>query len=105
MKSDLKCKIDGVAIGEINAELLTPPGSLNCKYAYLNSATEARMGSGHFNQWSEPTIAKFAELLELMERDIIAAMFEPDGGNPYPSAPTMDSAPHPYDVPDTVPGL
>ncbi|SRR5258708_6212665 len=76
MKSDSKCKIDEVQVGEIHADMFSPPGVLTCKYAYVESKTTRRMGSGNFNQWSDETLNKFKELIELMERDISYSVFE-----------------------------
>lgn len=81
IKSDGKCKIDGVELGELTYTVLgAPTPVLSVKYAYVSSATGGRYGHGHMNTiWSETTMARLAELVASVEADVAAQVF--DGGS------------------------
>ena len=74
-KSQARCRIDAVGVGELQVNLLTPHPVLEAKYALMNSETAQRMGAGNRNVWSEETMSKLFELIAQMEKDICMDVF------------------------------
>lgn len=95
--SDQKCRIDAVEVLEADFNFLGPVPRISAKYAYLDSKTGDRLGSGNRNQeWSAETLEKLEELIASMERDIIKTVFSGestvDGGSGA-ADPTSDGVP------------
>ena len=76
MKAAGRPKIDGVRVGEVEADFLIPLPTISVKFAYENSETGRTCGFGYHSTWSEETMQKMRELISSMETDIINAMFE-----------------------------
>jgi hypothetical protein len=72
------CLIDGVSIKEIKAESFETLGILNCKFAYIISASGGTCGYGTWQMWSDGTVQKYKDLVESMEKDIVKSLFEAD---------------------------
>lgn len=94
--SDGKCRIDGIQIGEIALNLLGPSPSMTAKYALCGASTGSRFGAGTRYSWGEATLSKLRELVEMMEMEISADVFE--GGSTTTGGVT-DSTPQVDDVP------
>lgn len=75
-----KCRIDGVALGEINAVLIGQPAQVSAKYALVHSSSGSTCGSGTMRDWSPGTMSKFRDLISSMEDDILNMLFESAGG-------------------------
>jgi hypothetical protein len=110
LKGEGLIRIDGLAVGEVSVNLLSPDIHMAVKYAFVNSLTAERFGSGNRNtDWSSETIQKLAELIQAIEQDLVRTMFS--GGAPAveEAPPTTDSvgeqtSPNQSDE-DGVPGL
>lgn len=100
-------RIDGVAIGEVSINLLSPTVHLTAKYALINSQTAERFGAGNRNSnWSDATLTKLGELIEAMENDVCLEVFTGGVGE---VAPTTDGV-HEPELPnqsddDQIPSL
>jgi hypothetical protein len=72
-----KCKIDGVAVGDVTIDMFAPQGpSLAARFAYVSASSGERMGSSNRNQgWGPETMDKLQELIACMERDICGDVF------------------------------
>lgn len=97
-KSDGQCKVDAVEVGELTfVGIGSPTAVLSCKYALANAETGDRFGAGRRNtNWSERTMSLLQGLLESMERDILADLFErgaTSGGVVEELLPTTDDIP------------
>ncbi len=87
VKGEGSVRIDGVAVGEITINLLSPTVHLAARYAFTNSLTAERFGSGNRNSnWSSTTLEKLGELVESMEKDLCQEMFT--GGVTATEGPT-----------------
>lgn len=97
VKSDGKCKIDGVEIGDVRLHMFGTSPTLYAKYAFSNTNSGSRFGSGRRTQnWSESTWAKVRELLQSMEQDIVSELFEGEattGSVEEKAPPTTDDVP------------
>lgn len=95
-KAEGQCRINGVTIGELSADLLSASERVTAQYAYVNTDTGERFGRGHRNVWSQETMDKFHELVAHMEKDICLDLFGQGttitGVNP-PQASTSDGVP------------
>jgi hypothetical protein len=76
-KSDGRCKIDAVEVGELEFKALGPqPPVLSVRYAYANAQTGDRYGSSNRNQgWSERTLKILSSLVESVEADVARDLF------------------------------
>jgi hypothetical protein len=76
-KSEGRCKIDAVEVGELDFKGLGPqPPVLSVRYAYANSRTGDRFGSSNRNQgWSEKTLGLLSQLVESIEQDVARDLF------------------------------
>jgi hypothetical protein len=92
------CQINAVSVGEISIDLFAPSPVLNVKFAYINTTTGYRVGSGQRSNWSEETLKSLHALVESMERDIAQAVGDVD--TTTPSATRLESA-----TTDDVPSL
>lgn len=76
VKGEGSPRIDGVAIGEVGCNLLSPTVHLTAKYALVNSVTAERFGSGNWSSnWSDETLTKLGELIQSMEQDVCRSVF------------------------------
>jgi hypothetical protein len=91
MKSNGKCRIDGVEVGEISADLMLPVKSISVKFAYKDSVNGRNCGFGFQNVWGEETLNKFRSFIEAAEADIIATMFE--GGEVISNSSPVEEIP------------
>lgn len=73
-------KFDGMAIGEISINFLSPTVHMEAKAAFVNSETGTTHGWTKSAQWSPETMRKLQELKELMEQDLAKVHFVGDGG-------------------------
>lgn len=98
-KSESQSKIDAVEAGELSLTLIGLPAPvLSVKYAYANSESGTRFGYGNKNMdWSEETLQALAHLVELVERDICAAVFQPGA--------TTGAVVVPFDTAGGIPSL
>lgn len=76
MKTTAKCKVDSVVVGEIQMVRIGTPVPLTAKFALKSDASGISFGAGTMSTWSKTTLDKLSELLESMENDILAALFE-----------------------------
>jgi hypothetical protein len=99
-KSDGRCKIDAVEVGELEFKALGPqPPVLSVRYAYANSQTGDRYGSSNRNQgWSEKTLNLLSALVESVELDVVRSLFnnsatissgDVGGSDPTDSIPSL----------------
>ncbi len=66
-------KFDGLAVGELTANFMGGPGSveLKAKVAFVSTKTGATHGSSvHAGPWSSEVLAKLRELADVMEQDL-----------------------------------
>lgn len=97
--SDGKCRIDGVAIGELQVNTLGSGATITAKYAMCESSTGSRFGAGTRSLgWSDDTLARLRDLLDSMERDICRELFS--GGTTAGGGQETLAAPG-----DDLPGL
>ena len=88
---DGRCRIDGVALGEVTLNLLGPEPVLTAKYALTNTVSGTRFGAGTRSHWSSDTLQRLTDLVEAMEKDCASDIFEPgdsttlSGVSPFPS--------------------
>jgi hypothetical protein len=76
IKSEGKCRIDGVAVGEFSINLLGPTPFITAKYMLLASESGERFGAGNRNaNWSDETMKALAVLIGSMERDLSKDVF------------------------------
>jgi hypothetical protein len=68
-------KFDGLAVGELSANLLGPMAKLTAKAAFINSETGHTHGWTTNEQWSPETIVKLRELRAAMEADLARIHF------------------------------
>jgi hypothetical protein len=66
---------DKVALGEMSVDLLGQK-TLIAKFKLVNSENGRSYGSTSKREWSPEVWAKFAELRELLEREVDAGLFE-----------------------------
>jgi hypothetical protein len=97
-KSDGKCKIDGVEVGELTfVGIGSPTPVLSVKYAYVFAETGDRMGYSNRNLgWSERTLSLLNDLLLSVEEDVAREVFDlstTTGGVLASTDPTTDSIP------------
>lgn len=94
-------KVNGVQIGEFQADLLGPFPVLTAKVALVDVDNSQRFGASHHNAWSAATVQKLLELVASMETDVCDQLF---GGartaQPMPLPPDDRKVPE-----DEVPGL
>lgn len=95
-RSDGQCRIDGLEVLEVEFDFITSLPRLSAKYAYVNSTTGERLGSGHRNQaWSAQTLELLEGLKLSMERDVTAVLFSGENVDDGSGAvePTSDGVP------------
>jgi hypothetical protein len=97
IKSNNKCKIDGVDIGEVSINLFGAAPSASVKYALINAESGVRYGAGTCLDWSPEVTQKLDELLVAMERHICVHVFGDE--------PTVSGAPTPDPTTDGVESL
>ena len=99
-KSDGKCRIDSVAVGEIGLNLLGPTPMVSSKYALMEATSGERFGAGNRNaNWSDETMKLVELLVASVEKDIASDLFESGEVTAQP-AETYDTS-----AGDSVPGL
>lgn len=77
IRSDGKCKINGLGVGEVTISLLGPLPVLSAKYVFINTESGDRFGAGNRNQnWSKETLDHLEALVHSMERDLRGDVFE-----------------------------
>lgn len=109
LKGEGQIRIDGVAVGELSVNLISPTPHMAVKYAFINSATAERCGAGNRNtNWSSETLTKLGELIQSIEQDLVMELFT-GGAQPSEAPPTTDSvgedpSPNPSDE-DGIPEL
>jgi hypothetical protein len=69
-------KFDAIALIEFSVDFKGPTAHVSGKAAYVNTRTGNTHGWTTSTAWSAETIAKLAELRELMEQDIASRDFE-----------------------------
>lgn len=76
-------RIDSFFLGELHVDLLNADASMRVTVGYQDSKTQRRLGSTHkMTGWSAETMQKLRELLEAVENDVAADLFD---GTPNPS--------------------
>jgi hypothetical protein len=93
-------KIDGVEVGELKFDSIhSPTPVLSVTYAFTNSKTGDRYGSGHRNVgWSPKTLEALSALVAAIETDVCTDLFEE-------SATISGVAQAPPDPIDGIPSL
>jgi hypothetical protein len=91
-------KFDSIFLGEITLNLLAfPDVHMTATAGYIDSKTGKRFGSTQFSSgWSQATLTKLNELLDEMEKDVAAQVFEggtPIRGGGQDAYPTSDGIP------------
>lgn len=89
-KSDGKCRINAIEVGEVSVNALGLTPAMVVKYALTESETGTRFGAGHMNQWSEKTISLLSELLTSIEADVAKDLFGDSGTTSSVLAPAPD---------------
>ena len=95
-KSECKCKVDSVTIGELVVNMLGPTPTVVIKYALANAESGEKFGAGLRAQgWSDDSLQILQTLIASLERDICSGLFEGDTSGSVLSnvADTMDSVP------------
>lgn len=93
------CRIVGVRVGEVAANLLAPSaGSVSAKFFLLGQDGQ-NLGSYTVDRgWGEKTIEAFHKFIETMEADALAVLFDDESegsvtaeptGLTFPSVPTL----------------
>jgi hypothetical protein len=97
-KSEGRCRIDGVHVGEVSIDNLSPASPrLDAKYALINIESGDRYGAGtRKRDWSTDTQQKLVDLMLSMEKDIANDVFE---GAPTTNGVTTTSITQPDDIP------
>jgi hypothetical protein len=97
-KTEGRCRIDAVHVGEASFNLLGASPALSAKYAMADSTSGMRFGAGTKVQWSEQTLQKLFELAQSMEQDITRDVFDDGATTPSVDIPAANAT-------DGVPGL
>jgi hypothetical protein len=88
-----KCRVNAVAAGEVHVNLLGLAPAMSAKFVLVNSETGDRFGSTDRNtNWSDETMKRLAALVESMEKDAAASLFEESQDEaPSPSTHVFDN--------------
>lgn len=76
VKSNGKCRIDSVMVGELTVDTTTGHPKISVSYALVASDSGERFGKGNINTlWSDATFEKLKELLTSIETDVANVVF------------------------------